>query len=157
MGVDLASSERERADFTARVTTAEDEEGNFYVLSVYRDKREAHHAEFVLDGWMAYSHMALVIVESQQFQSTLIQEVMADYPRIPIEGKKADVDKVTRARSVAAKYEAHKVWHHSSLKDSAFEAELLSFPKGHDDMVDAMGYSFDLGSSGFFYGSVRAA
>lgn len=155
MGVDLASSEKERADYTARVTTAEDDEGNFYVLSVARDKRETHHAEFVQDGWLAYPNMNLVICESQQFQSTLIQQVMQDYPRIPIEGKKSDVDKVTRARAVAARYEAHKVRHHRSLRESDFERELLSFPKGHDDMVDALGFSMDLGGGGFIFGSVR--
>jgi len=156
MGVDLASSERERADFTARVITAEDNDnGDFYVLSVYRDKRETHHAEFINDGWMSYPTMALVICESQAFQSTLIQEVMRDYPRIPIEGRKSDADKVTRARAVAAKYEAHKVFHHSSLEDSDFEREQLSFPKGHDDMIDALGFSMDLGGGGFFFGSVR--
>lgn len=154
MGVDLASSERERADYTARATVAEDDFGNFYVLSVYRDKRETHHAEFVYDGWMAYPGMALVVVESQQFQSTLIQALMQDYPRIPVEGKKSDVDKVTRARAVAAKYEAHRVFHHRSLRDSDFETELLSFPKGHDDMVDALGFAMDLGAGGFFFGSV---
>jgi predicted phage terminase large subunit-like protein len=154
MGVDLASSEKERADFTARVTTAEDDEGNFYVLSVARDKRETHHAEFVADGFMAYPEMDLVICENQQFQSTLIQEVMRDYPRIPIEGKKSDVDKVTRGRAVAAKYEAHKIWHRRTLRDTDFERELLSFPKGHDDMVDALGFSMDLGGGGFVFGSL---
>jgi len=152
MGVDLASSERERADFTARCTVAEDGEGNFYVLSVYRDKRETHHAEFVYEGWLAYSNMSLVVCESQQFQSTLIQEVMREYPRVPIEGKKSDVDKVTRARAVAAKYEGGKIWHSESLRDSDFERELINFPKGHDDMVDALGFALDMGSSGFFYG-----
>ncbi len=155
MGVDLASSEKERADYTARVTVAEDDDGNFYVLSVARDKRETHHAEFIQDGWMAYPAMSLVICESQQFQSTLVQEVMRDYPRIPIEGKKSDVDKVTRARAVAAKYEAHKIFHRRTLRDGDFERELLSFPKGHDDMVDALGFSMDLGGGGFFFGSMR--
>jgi predicted phage terminase large subunit-like protein len=156
MGVDLASSEKERADFTARVITAEDNEnGDFYVLSVYRDKRETHHAEFINDGHLAYPSMGLVICESNQFQSTLIQEVMRDYPRIPIEGRKSDVDKVTRARAVAAKYEAHKVFHHASLEGGDFEREQLSFPKGHDDMIDAQGFSMDLGGGGFFFGSVR--
>lgn len=155
MGVDLASSEKERADYTARVTTAEDDEGNFYVLSVARDKRETRHAEFIYEGWLAYPHMALVVCESQQFQSTLIQEVMRDYPRVPIEGKKSDVDKVTRARAVAAKYEAGRVFHRRSLAESDFERELLSFPKGHDDMVDALGFSMDLGGGGFFFGSIR--
>jgi predicted phage terminase large subunit-like protein len=156
MGIDLASSEKERADFTARCITAEDNDtGDFYVLSVYRDKRETHHAEFINDGYMAYPSMGLVICESQAFQSTLIQEVMRDYPRIPIEGRKSDTDKVTRARAVAAKYEAHKVFHHSSLEGSDFEREQLSFPKGHDDMIDALGFSMDLGGGGFFFGSVR--
>jgi predicted phage terminase large subunit-like protein len=156
MGVDLASSERETADYTARVITAEDNDtGDLYVLSVYRDRREAGHAEFIFDGWLAYPGMALVICENQMFQSTLVQTVMRDYPRIPIEGRKSDADKVTRARAVAAKYEAHKVHHHQSLEDTDFERELLSFPKGHDDFVDALGFSFDLAGQGFFFGSVR--
>jgi predicted phage terminase large subunit-like protein len=155
MGIDLASSEKERADFTARCITAQDEDGNFYVLSVYRDKRETGHASFIVDGWMAYPGMALVKCEKNQFQSTLVQEVMRDYPWIPIEGQPTDSDKTTRARAVAAKYEAHKVFHHISLKDSEFEQEQLSFPKGHDDMIDAEGFSMDLSGGGFFFGSVR--
>lgn len=156
MGVDLASSERERADYTARVVTACDTaSGDFYVLSAYRDRRESGHAEFILDGYMAYPNVGLVIVENQQFQSTLIQEVMEDYPQIPIEGKRADTDKVTRARAVAAKTEAHKVYFHESLYEGPLMPELLSFPKGHDDMIDALGYSMDLGGDGFVFGSVR--
>jgi len=144
------------------VTTAQDvcpdgcsNRGIYFVLSSYRDRRESHHADFIRDGWLAYPNIGLVIVESQQYQSTLIQEVMETYPKIPIEGKKADVDKVTRARAAAAKYEAHKVFHHTSLRGSAFETELLSFPKGHDDFVDALGYSMDLGGENFFFGSLK--
>jgi predicted phage terminase large subunit-like protein len=148
MGVDLASSEKERADFTARATVAEDDQGDFWVLSTYRDKRESGHAEFVRDGWQVYPEMGLVRVENQQFQSTLIKEVMEDYPFIPIEGIRADVDKVTRARAVAAKYEAGKVHHHISLKGGDLEMEELSFPKGHDDLIDAIGYAMNLGSGG---------
>ena len=62
---------------------------------------------------------------------------------------------VTRARAVAAKYEAHKVWHHASLKGSDFEGELLTFPRGHDDMVDALGFSMDMGGDTFVFTSVR--
>jgi predicted phage terminase large subunit-like protein len=156
MGVDLASSEKERADYTARAITAVDRDnGDYYVLSVYRDRRESGHAEFIYEGYAAYPNVALVRVENQQFQSTLIQEVMRDYPFIPIEGVRADTDKVTRARAVAAKTEAHKVWFHESLYDGPFMPELLSFPTGHDDMIDALGYSMDLGGDGFVFGSVR--
>ena len=128
--------------------------GHFYVLSVVRDKRETQHAEFIHEGWLAFPELDLVLCEDQQFQSTLIQEVMADYPRIPIEGITADKDKTTRARAVAAKYEAGRVHHKQTLADSDFERELRAFPKGHDDMVDAEGYSMDLGGDEFVFGSV---
>lgn len=154
MGVDLASSERERADYTARVTVAEDEDFNHYVLSYYRDKRSSNHADFVLDGWNAYPQMERVIIESQQFQSTLVQELLNNSP-IPVVGRKADTDKTTRARSVAARYEGHKVFHHRSLRETDFETELLSFPKGHDDLVDALGYAMDLTGARLVFGSVR--
>jgi predicted phage terminase large subunit-like protein len=156
IGIDLASSIREEADFTARVISAEDDEGNFWVLSAYRDKRESHHAEFVNDGYLAYPDTALVVCENNQFQSTLIQEVMRLYPQIPIVGRKTDVDKVTRARAVAAKYEAHKVRWHSSLRDSDFAREHFSFPRGHDDFIDAEGLSMDMNSGGFFFGSIAS-
>jgi predicted phage terminase large subunit-like protein len=156
MGVDLASSEKERADFTARATVAEDNHGDFWILSIYRDKRESGHAEFVRDGWSVYPDMSLVIIENQQFQSTLIQEIMEDYPYIPVEGKRSDVDKVTRARAVAAKYEAGKMHHHISLKGGDYEMEALSFPKDHDDMIDAVGFAMDLGGGGgLVYGAAR--
>ena len=156
MGVDLASSEKERADWTARATVAEDDRGDFWVLSTYRDKRESGHAEFVRDGWEVYPRTALVIIENQQFQSTLIREIMEDYPHIPVEGKRSDVDKVTRARAVAAKYEAGKMHHHVSLKGGDYELEALSFPKGHDDLVDSVGFGMDLGGGGgLIFGSTR--
>ena len=78
---------------------------------------------------------------------------METYPHTPIEGQTADVDKTTRARAVAAKYEAHKVLHHRSLRGSAFETELLSFPKGHDDFVDALGYSMDMRGTTLVFGN----
>jgi hypothetical protein len=52
MGVDLASSERERADFTARVTTAEDDDGNFIVLSrSATNARPATRRSSTTAGW----------------------------------------------------------------------------------------------------------
>jgi len=155
MGVDLASSTKESADYTARVTTAEDEEGNFYVLSYHRDRISSGHRGFVYDGWAAYPQMGAVIVENQQFQSTLVQEIMREFPRIPVQGRRADTDKKTRARAVAARYEARKVWHHANLKGSDLEVELASFDKGHDDLVDALGYSFDLSGTEFSFGFSR--
>lgn len=153
MGIDLASSEKESADYTARVVIAEDEDMNTYVLSVFRDKIETGHRGFVIDGYNAYPMIERVLVESNQFQSTLVKELL-NTTRLPIIGKRADVDKVTRARSVAARYESHKIFHHRSLAGSDFEIELLQFPKGHDDMIDALGHAMETGAGAFWYGSL---
>lgn len=156
MGIDLASSEKQTADFTCRCVTSMDlETGDYYVRSAYKDRRETHHSQFVKDGHSAYPEMALALVEDQAFQSTLIHEIMQRFPEIPIEGRRADTDKVTRARAVAAKFEAGKVYLPESMRDSEYHRELLSFPKGHDDFVDALGLSMDLGGGGFFYGSLK--
>jgi predicted phage terminase large subunit-like protein len=154
MGVDLASSERERADFTARAIVAEDADHNHYVLSVYRDKIETGHREFVLDGVRAYPKVSRVIIENNQFQSTLVQDLL-NTTNVPVVGRKAEIDKRTRARATAARYESHKVYHHRTLKSGIFETELLSFPKGHDDMVDSLGHAMNLLDGGMVFGSSR--
>ncbi len=151
MGVDLASSEREAADYTARAVIAEDEDMNVYVLSVYRDKRETGHRQFVLDGYNAFPKIERILVESNMFQSTLVKDLL-NTTRLPIVGKRADVDKVTRARAVAARYESKKVFHHQTLRGSDFEIELLQFPKGHDDQIDSLGHAMETGAGSFFFG-----
>ena len=152
MGVDLASSERQRADYTARVVVARDDNGNAFVFDVTRAKIETGHREFVMDGAMANPLISKIVVENNQFQGAFVKD-MINTTSLPIVGKKAEVDKVTRARSVAARYESGKVYHHSSMKGSDFEIELLRFPKGHDDMIDALGYAMETGVGGAYFGS----
>lgn len=154
MGVDLASSERERADYTSRAVIAEDGEGNTYVLSVVRAKIETGHRQFVIDGYNAYPRIERIIVESNQFQSAFVQELLRT-TGLPVVAKRADVDKTTRARAVAARYESGKVYHHKSLEGGVFETELLQFPKGHDDQVDALGHAMETGVGGLIFGAFR--
>ena len=153
MGVDLASSEKQRADWTARVVVAQDDEGNSFVFDVARAKIETGHREFVIDGAKANPLISKIIVENNQFQGAFVKD-MINSTSLPIVGKKAEVDKVTRARSVAARYESGKVYHHKSLEGSDFELELLQFPKGHDDMIDALGYAMETGVGGAYFGSL---
>lgn len=143
MGVDLASSERERADFTARAIVAEDEYHEHWVLAVYRVKTESGHKAFVIDGAAAFPGISRIIIETNQHQSTLVQDLLKE-TTLPVVGKRTDTDKRTRARAVAARYESRRVHHHVTLKGSPFEAELTDFPKGHDDQIDALGLAMDI-------------
>ncbi len=143
MGVDLASSERERADWTARAIVAEDENHEHWVLGTYRVKTESGHRQFVKDGAAAFPGVSKIIIETNQHQSTLVQDLLSE-TTLPVVGRQTDVDKRTRARAVAARYESHRVHHHRSLKGAELEAEMLNFPKGHDDLIDALGLAMDI-------------
>lgn len=143
MGVDLASSERERADYTARAIVAEDEFHEHWILGVYRAKIESGHREFVIDGATAFPGISKIIIETNQHQSTLVQDLLSS-TNLPVVGRKTDVDKRTRVRAVAARYESHRVHHHRSLKGGEYESEATNFPKGHDDMLDAVGLAMDI-------------
>jgi len=155
LGIDLASSVKERADFTAAITTAEDRDGNFFVMREHRDKIGAGHSDYIAMRYSETPGIGSVPIESVQFQSTIVAEMMDQYPRIPVVKYQTDSDKRTRASAVAEKYRGHKVWHHASLKNGLLEREQMGFPKGHDDLVDAEGFSMQLGGGSFFFGKLR--
>jgi predicted phage terminase large subunit-like protein len=157
MGVDLAFSVSTRADFTARVTTAEDREGNFYIMRAARTKIDVGHDDWIVEGYNETNGIGLVAIEAVQAQSLVVKQLMRDHPRVPVVAQPADNDKVTRATAVAERWKSHKVWLHASLRDSEFEREHLGFsnpPRGHDDFVDAGGYSMMLGGNSFVFGGV---
>ena len=91
-------------------------------------------------------------VEATQYQSTFARELLAK-TRLPAMPVYPDTDKVTRARTLAARYEAGKVFHLRSapgLQD--FEQELVAFPNSeHDDQVDAAVHGADLNTASEFY------
>jgi predicted phage terminase large subunit-like protein len=87
-------------------------------------------------------------VEAVTFQATFVRELLSrtHLPAVPV---RPDHDKVTRARTLAARYEAGTVYHVRSAPGLAdYEDELVAFPNGkHDDQVDAAVYGADLGAS----------
>lgn len=143
MGVDLASSERERADFTARVVVAEDEFHEHWVLSAVQAKIESGHREFVKDGAAAYPGISKIKIENNQHQSTLVQDLLNE-TSLPVVGVRADTEKRSRHRAVAARYESHRVHHHRSLKGGDLENQLTGYPHGHDDLLDALYLAMDI-------------
>jgi hypothetical protein len=86
-------------------------------------------------------------IEAGTFQATFVREVLS-HTNLPAVAIRPDRDKVTRARALAARYEAGKVFHLRSAPGlAAYEDELVAFPNGaHDDQVDAAVYGADLGA-----------
>ena len=183
VGVDLASSASERSDYTACVEVVEDADHNLYVVGAWRARLAEGHRKWLTgvdrDGSLCEDagprlmwpeHMLLggdksnpgsrylesVNIESVQHQSTFVREILGTTP-LPARAVRPDKDKVTRARALAARYEAGKVFHVKGAPGIAqLESELASFPNGeHDDLVDALVYAADLTSSQFYFTAAK--
>lgn len=150
-GVDLASSIKTWADYTAVVEVVEDADHNIFVLGAWRERLDSGHREWMLDGPPHLKNgrrIDLVNVEAVAFQSAFAKELL-DTTNLPVQAVHPDKDKVSRAAALAIRYKGGKVFHLAGGPGIAeLEQELLTFPSGsHDDMVDALVYAAAIGQS----------
>jgi phage terminase large subunit-like protein len=97
--------------------------------------------------------LVVLNIEATTFQSTFTRELIGR-TRLPARAVFPDHDKVTRARTLAARYESGTVFHLRGAPGlDAYEREAVAFPNGeHDDLVDAAVYGADLnGTTNDFY------
>jgi predicted phage terminase large subunit-like protein len=154
LGVDLAISTKEGADYTAIVALARDEFGKLYVVDAVRERVDFPSC-LRLIRLMADKHKPDVIgIEQVQFQAAVIQSLLRD-TSLPVRGIRPDKDKVTRAQPLALRYEQGLVYHCGV--PPWFEDELTSFPNAeHDDAVDALAYAYVAMSDAFSHNSQPA-
>lgn len=141
MGVDLAISTKEDADYTAIVTVGVDDEGRIWVVDAERRRVGFHDAlEFIKTKAARWSP-ADIAIEVVQYQAAAVEELLRSTD-LPVRKIKPDKDKLTRFQRLQPRYQQGLVWHDESLP-MYFEEELLSFPVGeHDDLVDSLVYSY---------------
>jgi hypothetical protein len=194
--VDLASSAKERSDYTAAGEVYEDTDHNLYICGSYADRLHEGHRQWLTGmrrppdslvevpeaigsesprllwplgilppGFAGATEppqiardLAALNIEAIAHQSTFVREVLNN-TGLPASPVYPDKDKVTRARALAARYEAGKVFHLRGAPGlDAYEQEAVSFPNGpHDDRVDAMVYAADLNPAAteFYWTSAR--
>ena len=143
LGVDLAISEKQGADFTAIAAMSRDPQSGV----VYLREVERHRGSFntVLDRIKAAAARhkpTLIAIEQTQYQAAVVQELTRT-TTLPVRGVKPDRDKLTRFVPLLTRYEQGQVRHDPSGVPAWFREELLAFPEGaHDDGVDACSYAF---------------
>jgi predicted phage terminase large subunit-like protein len=139
LGVDLAISEREGADYTAICAMCRDSEhGTVYIIAVERFRAPFHIVIEKIKTASARFKPVLIGIEQTQFQAAVVQELLRT-TTLPVLGVRADRDKLTRFLPMLTRYERRMVVHHSDQVPNALEEELVAFPEGaHDDMVDAL-------------------
>ncbi|WP_062196499.1 phage terminase large subunit [Caldimonas taiwanensis] len=143
LGVDLAISSKEGADFTAIAAMARDPEtGIVYVKEVERGRWQFHEAQQRIKAAAARHRPKLIAVEQTQYQAAMVQELLRT-TTLPVRGIRPERDKVTRFAPLLTRFEQHQVRLDPAGVPSAVRDELLAFPEGeHDDCVDAASYAF---------------
>jgi predicted phage terminase large subunit-like protein len=140
MGVDLAISEKEGADYTAIVVLGRDNNGNIHIVDAQRTKSPFNEVlEFIKRKAVQHKPVTIAI-EQVQYQAAVVQELLRK-TSLPVRGVRPDRDKQARFMPLAARYEQGLVWHAGTFRD--YEDELTAFPHGaHDDCVDAAAHAF---------------
>jgi predicted phage terminase large subunit-like protein len=118
------------------------------VAEVFREKAETtKHANIMTQQNIKW-RPGFQGVENKTFGLNLIQTLRRQ--GLPIKPLKADTDKVSRARPMAARYEIGTAYHKTGAPWlSTFEDELIAFPNGeHDDQVDTASYAGIIVSTG---------
>jgi predicted phage terminase large subunit-like protein len=143
LGVDLAISEKQGADWTAIVAMSRDPRTGI----VYVREAERHRVGFaeVLDRIKAAAARwspVMIAIEQTQYQAAVVQELTRT-TALPVRGVKPDRDKLTRFMPLLTRYEQLTVRHDPARVPAWFREELLAFPTGqHDDGADAAAYAF---------------
>lgn len=143
IGVDLAISTKDTADYTAIVVMARSTDGIIYVVDAQRMRGEFNQVLNFIQRMDAKWKSSIIKIEDTQYQAAVIQE-LARTTSLPVNrANPKSKDKVTRFRPLQVRYEQNLVRHAPSIVDSGvFEAEMLSFDNGkNDDFVDAAVYA----------------
>lgn len=144
---DLATSESQRADYTASLRGAMDEEANVYLDGMIRGQWQWPIVRKKIKAIAKMEKETLVGIESQGPQKGMVQECWSDpeLVNVGILGMPVPLSKRIRAASAAARGEAGKLFLVRGHWNEEFISECTQFDAGeHDDQVDAMSGVFHM-------------
>jgi len=140
IGVDLAISQKNNADYSVICTIAKDNIGNVYVVDVDRGRWTYNETKERIKTKAAQYNPEKIGIEAVAYQSVMIQE-LARETSLPVFKLVPDGDKIKRFTPLWSKFENSKVFIHKNVPEY-FISELMEFPIGkHDDCVDAFSYA----------------
>ena len=143
---DLAISQKNRADYSVFVVAGVDDAGVLYIVDVIRERLDSREIVDTIISLQKRYRPEVFCLEKGHIEKSigpfLREQMLETGVFINLVGMQPSQDKVTRARSMQARFRAGAV---KIDKDAewypAFEEEMLTFPRGkHDDQVDATSY-----------------
>lgn len=146
VGIDLAVSEKARADFSVFAIGGMDQDGVLHIVDVIRERQDAKTIVDTLFQLQDRYEPECITIEGSMIEKSLGPFINDEMYRrnkfLNIRTENPTKDKETRARSIQArlraggvKFDKNADWY------SDLEQEMLQFPKSrHDDQVDAMAW-----------------
>lgn len=143
LGVDLAISTRDGADYTAIAAMGRDDEtGIVYIKEIERGRWGFHEAQQRIVAAAARHRPRVVAIEQVQYQAAMVQELLRT-TTLPVCGVRPDRDKLVRFAPLLTRFEQHLVRVDPVGVPGYAREELLAFPAAeHDDCVDALSYAW---------------
>lgn len=146
IGVDLAISDKQQADYSAFVVAGVDSRNRLYIVDVIKARMDAREIVETIMHLQRQYNPDMIAVEKGQIQKSIgpfLQEEAFKRGIFPnIEEMQPTMDKMSRARSIQGRMRVHGCYFDTNAEwFPDFQTELLSFNRGkHDDQVDAFAY-----------------
>lgn len=139
--VDLATSTRTYADYTALAVVSMDAEARVTIRDLVRGRWEWPETRRIILQTVAAQGVTRLGIESVGFQLAAVQELLREPALVNVElaGITPERDKVSRALAWAHRAEQGRVALAPGPWNTTFLQEIADFPSGtHDDQVDAV-------------------
>ena len=153
LGVDLAISQSDAADYTALVVAGIDADNHIWVLDAKRGRWTFHEQKREIIAMADRHNVDSVAVEKVQYQAVMMHEFRRE-SNLVVRSISPRGDKMFRAQPLAGKYE-HGYVHHSPHLPNDFEKEITEFTgtkdDDHDDYVDALVYAAGISQKTLVY------
>lgn len=148
MGVDLAISQKETADYFVLMVVGIAGDGDIFVLDYVKERMtfDAQLNKIIQYGNNKFSMVEGIGIESNSYQMAMAQELRRS-STLPVHKIKTVKDKVSRAMRRSALFENGRVYFRKNMKD--FEEQLLLFPDvEHDDLFDGFDFAVQISEKG---------
>lgn len=147
MGVDLAVSTKDAADYTAAFPVGYGVNGRYYVFRPVHGRMETPDARVAVASRAKAARVTVIAVEAVAFQLSFVQDLkrMRDLGGISVKPVDADKDKEARARgwSWLAKDGLIILVDDGTGWVDAFLDEAKHFPRRKKDQIDALGIAME--------------
>lgn len=146
MGIDLAISESEQADYTA-IAVIGVSKYDVYLLKIYYARLSFPEQVKVIGAYAKQWRPVCINIESNAYQVSIQQHLFATTP-LPVRASKTLKDKATRFIAMSANFENGRVRISEDIDDE-FITEWTEFPDSkHDDCLDAVEKALEVGLRG---------